>query len=95
MRVILSNAPVRVIHKAVVEKSAFGRKRYVEAGEIIFCLCAKLAMPVTMARVKLADGFIGDIKREHLKPLSALELLGIMSDDSFDKDYFEDDDASV
>ena len=87
MNVIRSNMPVKVIRQARVEKSAFGRYRIVKAGEIIFCLCAQLAMPSSRARVKLNDGFIGDIDRALLKPLSVLELLATTDVDKFDPDY--------
>ena len=87
MRVILSNAPVRVLRDAVVMKEHFGKREYVKAGEIIFCLCAQLAQPTSDARVRLPSGFVGDIKRRHLKPLGALELLAAMADEIVDGNY--------
>jgi hypothetical protein len=87
MRVILSNAPVRVLHRSVVERDHFGKKEYVEAGDIVFCLCAQLKQPTSHARVRLSNGFIGDILRSNLKPLGALELLAAMSDEEVDGNY--------
>jgi len=87
MRTILSDAPVKVLCRSVVEKSHFGQKRYVEPGEIIFCLCAQLKQPTTHARVRLSDGFVGDIRRSNLKPLGALELLASMAEDEWDGEY--------
>lgn len=87
MRMILSNAPVRVLNDAVVMKDHFGKREYVKAGDIIFCMVAQLAQPTSDARVRLSSGFIGDIKRSYLKPLGALELLGAMADDDWDKNY--------
>ena len=87
MRVILSNAPVRVLHDAVVVKSPFGKREYVKAGDIIFCLCAQLPKNETMSRVRLDSRFVGDIKRASLKPLGALELLGAMADEAVDGNY--------
>jgi hypothetical protein len=90
MRVILSNAPVRVLRDAVVVKSNFGRREYVKAGDIVFCLCAQLSQNETMSRVRLSNRFIGDIKRTDLKPLGALELLGAMCDAQVDGNYDEE-----
>jgi len=87
MQVILSDTPVRVIRDACVSKGHFGRKAYVKAGAIIFCLCARLAKCETNSRVRLADGFIGDISTSYLKPLSALELLGAMANEDWDSHY--------
>lgn len=87
MKMILSNTPVKVIRKSVVTRAHYGRKAYVEPGDVVFCLCAKPANEEWAIRVRLPGGFVGNIKREHVKSLSALELLGMMSDDSFDGDF--------
>ena len=91
MQMILSNAPVRVLRDAVVMKSHFGKREYVKAGDIIFCMVAQLTQPTSDARVRLPNGFVGDIKRDRLKPLGALELLAAMADEAVDANYDDDD----